>query len=251
MLRHVAMAVGQLILPAHCAACGAPSPPDRRWPLCEVCGRAMADLLARPYCPLCGRHAGPHTSGPEGCLFCREYPVLFDGAVRVGPYEGALKTLILRCKREPRVGLGQVLGRLLTDRLALADWADRIEWIVPVPLHWSRRIRRGFNQARVMAGELVRAVPACRGVWPRALARVRPTPHQTLLPASGRRKNVRGAFRARRGAGLKGRSVLLVDDVLTSGETIGECTRTLKKAGAAEVYVAVAATADFDEPGPW
>jgi len=245
------MAVGQLILPAHCAACGAPSPPDRRWLLCDVCGRALADLLARPYCPLCGRHAGPHTSGPEGCLFCRQYPVLFDGAVRVGPYEGVLKTLILRCKHEPRVSLARVLGRLLADRLALTDWADRIDHVVPVPLHWSRRIRRGFNQARAMAGELVRAVPASRGVSGWALVRTRPTPHQTLLPASWRRKNVRGAFRARRRANLEGRSVLLVDDVLTSGETIAECARALKKAGVAEVYVAVAATADFDEPGPW
>jgi len=251
MLRRAARTVGQLILPAHCAACGTPVPPDGRWPLCEACARDLAALIQASYCPVCGRRAGPHTAGPDGCAFCRRYPVPFDAAVRAGTYEGPLKTLILRCKYEGRAGLAQVLGRLLAERLALADWADRVTRVVPVPLHWSRRVRRGFNQARVMAEELVRAVPGRRRVDRRTLRRTRATPHQTGIPARSRRRNVRGAFRAQRGADLGGRSILLVDDVMTSGTTVAECTRVLKRAGAAEVYLAVAATADFDDPGPW
>jgi len=202
-----------------------------------------------PYCPACGRKAGPHTAGPKGCLFCRKYPVRFDGAVRAGAYDGPLKALILRCKYGPRAALAPVLGRLLADRLALADWADRIDCVLPIPLHWTRRVHRGFNQALGLARELVRATPRCETVHGRILVRTRATPHQTNLPAGRRRRNVGGAFRVR--GRLAGRTVLLVDDVMTSGTTVAECTRLLKRAGAAEVYVAVVATADFDETGLW
>ncbi len=252
MLSRLVTAVGQLVLPVHCAACGAPAPPDRRWPLCEVCGREMADLISAPYCPLCGRRAGPYTVGPDGCLFCRAYPVRFRGAVRVGPYEGPLKTLILRCKYERRVAIAGALGGLLRERLALAPWADQVDLIAPVPLHWTRGIRRGFNQAAVLARELAAAAPKAGGVSSRLLRRTRQTPHQTDLPAARRRKNVHGAFAARGSKdALKGKGVLLVDDVMTSGTTIGECTRVLRRAGARDVYVAVVATADYDEVGPW
>jgi len=252
MLSRLLTSVGQLVLPVHCAACGAPAPTDRRWPLCEVCGREMADLITAPYCPLCGRRAGPYTVGPEGCLFCRKFPVRFSAAVRVGPYGGPLKTLILRCKYERRTAIAGALGRLLRERLALAPWADQVDLVVPVPLHWARRIGRGFNQAALLARELAAAAPKAKGVSTRLLRRTRPTPHQTNLPAPQRRKNVRGAFVAR-GANdaLKGKGVLLVDDVMTSGTTIGECTRVLRRAGARDVYVAVAATADYDEVGLW
>jgi len=251
MLRRAARTVGQLLLPAHCAACGSPAPPDGRWPLCAACARDLADLLSAPYCPACGRHAGPYTAGPDGCAFCRQYPVPFDAAVRAGAYGGPLKTLVLRCKYGPRPALATVLGRLLAERLALAGWADHVDRIVPVPLHWSRRVRRGFNQALGMARELVRAVPGAGRVDRRTLVRTRPTAHQTGIPAARRRQNVRGAFRVRRGTDLAGETVLLVDDVMTSGTTVAECTRVLKRAGAGDVYVAVAATADFDDPGPW
>jgi len=252
MLSWLLTSVGQLVLPVHCAACGAPAPTDRRWPLCEVCGREMADLIAAPYCPLCGRRAGPYTVGPDGCLFCRKFPVRFSAAVRVGPYEGPLKTLILRCKDERRTAIAGALGRLLRERLALVPWADQVDLVVPVPLHWARRIGRGFNQAALLAREPAAAAPKAKGVSTRLLRRTRPTPHQMNLPAAQRRKNVRGAFVAR-GAkdALKGKGVLLVDDVMTSGTTIGECTRVLRRAGARDVYVAVAATADYDEVGPW
>jgi ComF family protein len=250
MLRPLWVSLRQLILPAHCAGCGAAAPPEGRAPLCDRCGRALAELLTRPYCPRCGRNAGPYTTGGEGCLFCRNYPVRFDAAARVGPYEAPLRNLILRLKKHGRVEIAPFLGRLLGEQVALAPWADRVEAIVPVPLHWSRRASRGFNQAALLARELGRMLgrrPA-RG----RLRRLRPTPHQMLLPADQRRRNVRGAFGpAWRAADLKGKGVLLVDDVMTSGTTIGECVGVVRDAGAAEVYVAVVATADYDDPGPW
>jgi ComF family protein len=250
MLRPLWGSLKQLLLPVHCAACGTASPADSRAPLCAACGRNLAELMEVPYCPLCGRNAGPYTSGPDGCLFCRNYPVKFNAAVRVGPYEEPLRGLILRCKSERRLELAPFLGRLLAEQLALAAWADRVDVIVPVPLHWGRRMSRGFNQAELLVRQLRRAVDQKPAV--KRLRRTRPTPHQAGLPSRQRRQNVRGAFaKGWLGADFREKGVLVVDDVMTSGTTIGECVRVVQDGGAREVFVAVVATADYDHPGPW
>jgi len=253
MLRDLWLGVRQLLLPAHCAACGTPSPPDGRLPLCEACGRRLAALMEAGHCRRCGRGAGPYASDETGCAACRKDRPRYDAAVRVGPYVEPLRSLVLRYKYERRAEMGAVLGRLLGERLAAAPWADAVEVVVPVPLHWTRRVRRGFNQADLLARELVRACRRAAGrAVGRRLLRVRATPHQTRLSATRRAANVRGAFRVRGGAdGVWGRHILIVDDVLTSGSTAEECARTLKAAGAAAVYVAVVAVAGREEQGPW
>jgi len=239
------------VLPAHCAACGAPSPAESRLPLCQPCSRALAACLEEPFCLRCGRHIGPHTVDKQGeCLFCRLYPIRHEATVRVGSYEEPLKSLILKCKHSRRPDVASLLGRLLSERVALTPWADRVDVVAPVPLHWSRRLNRGFNQADMIAGLVVAAGIGRLGR--RVLRRVRPTPLQSGLPASARAGNVRGAFRpGSNAADIAGCNVLLVDDVMTSGSTVAECVKVLKKAGAADVYVAIVATASFDHPGPW
>jgi ComF family protein len=250
MIGPILRSLSQLLLPAHCLACGQPVAADGRTPLCGPCGRALAKLIEAPFCPRCGRHVGPHTVDESGCVFCRVYPIRHDATVRVGAYEDPLRGLILACKYQGRTHVAPLLGRLLAERLAATPWADQVDLVVPVPLHWTRRCRRGFNQAALVAGAMTAA--GGRRLARRHLLRVRATPHQRLLPASERPANVRGAFALRRRAeDLKGKSILLVDDVMTSGTTVAECVRVLKKAGAAAVYVAVVATADYDEPGPW
>ena len=250
MFRAIGVSLRQLLLPGHCAACGDAAAPEGRFLLCPACGEAMAGLIESPYCPRCGRSAGPHPAALAGCAACRGRSLAYDGAARIGPYGEPLRRLVLAYKYARRVELGPVLGRLLAERVAAAPWADRVDVVVPVPLHWRRRCARGFNQAQGLAREVVRALG--RDLASKGLLRVRSTPHQTRLPPSERRANVRGAFAVRRrGTDLGARSVLLVDDVLTSGSTVGECARQLKKAGAAEVYVAVAAVAGPDEAGPW
>jgi ComF family protein len=110
-----------------------------------------------------------------------------------------------------------------------------IEALIPVPLHPRKRKERGFNQAAVIARELgrVKGFP----VQTKALCRVKNIPAQTGLEADARKRNVSGAFAVRRPAEVKGRTVLLVDDVYTTGSTVKECCRMLRRAGAREVRV--------------
>ena len=141
-----------------------------------------------------------------------------------------------RIKHATGEGLAEVVGELWAacagDRLGQLG----AEVVVPVPLHWRRRWRRGYNQSEALARPLAaRLGLPCRASW---LRRVRHTPEQTSQTAAGRRDNVRGAFRAR-GAELRGRTILLVDDVMTTGSTAAEAARTLREAGASRVVVAV------------
>jgi ComF family protein len=244
MFWHLWLAARQLILPAHCAACGRPAPPDRRTPVCDPCGVKLAALIGHTFCPRCGRSGPPYLRVEVGCSLCRDEKLPYDAAVRVGPYEEPLRRLILRYKYERRMEVAAVLGRLMAERLTVAPWADLVDVVVPVPLHWTRLIWRGFNQADLVAREMIASGGGHRPISARLL-RVRPTPHQTRLEPAERRKNVRGAFGVRPGkAAIDGQRVLLVDDVMTTGATVGECARTLKDAGAAAVFVAVVATAD-------
>jgi ComF family protein len=111
-------------------------------------------------------------------------------------------------------------------------------WVVPVPLHWWRHWRRGFNQAEALARALARRLDL---PIRRPLRRIKPTEKLAELSPTERARALRGAFRARKSPGLVGRTVLLVDDVLTTGATCGAAARALKQAGAARVVVAVIA----------
>jgi ComF family protein len=119
---------------------------------------------------------------------------------------------------------------------------EPIHCVIPVPLHWRRRWQRGYNQAEALARALAGACGfPCRSHW---LARVRHTPAQHLLSPSARRANVQGAFHARKRPELAGATVLLVDDVLTTGTTCSEAARALRDAGVRKVIVAVVARAE-------
>jgi ComF family protein len=163
----------------------------------------------------------------------------FDQAIRLGYYEGLLREVILQMKHASGEGLAELLAELWTERDLARFRALGAEVVVPVPLHWLRRWRRGYNQsealARVVADRL--GIPC----WPHGLRRVRNTPIQPSQSLAARRDNVRGAFQAGRAARWQGRAVLLIDDVMTTGSTADEAARALRDAGASRVSVAVLA----------
>ena len=154
--------------------------------------------------------------------------------VSSGRYEGALRDVIHAFKYEGRRSLADPLGRLMRDTgRALVDDCD---YVVPVPLHPWRRLRRGFNQARDLAARLDR--PVVDALW-----RVRATPSQMTLSADARRTNVRNAFTASPFAKIDDRVVVLVDDVRTTGATLDACAQALADAGAREVRALTVALA--------
>ena len=175
---------------------------------------------------------------------CRTKARGFDAAYSFGAYDGVLKKLIHLLKYD-RI---RTLAAPLADRLVSACPLDqRFDALVPMPLHWFRHWRRGYNQATLLAKELARrgGLPLVRGV-----RRTRATPPQAGLTGARRRANVSGAFQPLRGRPLQGMRVLLVDDVFTTGSTASACALALKRAGASYVAVLTLARADrrFQSP---
>lgn len=165
----------------------------------------------------------------------------FDRAYSFGAYDGPLRKLIHLFKYSGMKPLGKWLAGLLNRALPLDEEGEHFDAIVPVPLHWRRRWQRGFNQSAILA----RFVARDRGIPViRALRRVRPTATQAGLTNSNRRKNVTGAFRASSSAHLRGKRILLIDDVMTTGSTGASCAAALKRAGAASVTLLTLARVD-------
>ncbi len=226
-----------LVYPGVCAVCARPLGPDGR-DFCPACRAALLDD-PHPTCRRCAGTLGPNLPPADDCPRCRGEPWQFERVLRLGPYEGLRRDVILRMKHGQHEGLAEAVGELWADHAAdrLRDLKPGV--VVPVPLHWRRYWQRGYNQAAALARALAsRLQLPCRE---RCLRRLRATPFQSELTATARRDNVRGVFRAANGLLLRGETVLLVDDVLTTGSTASEAARALRAAGAVRVVVAVLA----------
>jgi ComF family protein len=198
-----------------------------------------------PLCLRCGLpFASAHAldSSVQECGACRADAPAFDGARSFGIYTGKLRQVILRLKFGGDERLGKRLGELLAPTWnSLPQIAESTSLlVVPVPLHPSRRRERGFNQSELLAAGLVRALGRMRSVPAPQIAnaclrRKRATPPQTGLSVAARRENLRGAFEVIKPDAVRGRGIVLLDDVMTTGATLSACSRTLKRAGAAQV----------------
>ena len=188
---------------------------------CAACGEVLEHPTGGPVCVVCWRLVA---ASPPLPFFVS---ARIDRAQAISAYDGPLRSIIHALKYEGRRSLARPLGRLMRERGA--DMIAGAACAIPVPLHPSRRRHRGFNQAADLARQMQMPVVA-------ALRRVRATPAQTGLPAARRHRNLRDAFAATRAArALAGATVLVIDDVSTTGATLDACAWTLKLAGIAEV----------------
>lgn len=228
------------VFPPLCALCGAEDPGDGRG--CDEHRLPLAP--PGPRCRRCASALPPAIADGERCADCRRDPPSFEAAIALGDYRAqpAIRDWILALKHGGRRDLAPSLGRALAarfaeDRSRRADESLGPPILVPVPLHWTRRLERGYDQARLVA-ESAAAEDGLEVVL--ALSRSRPTAVQGSIGAPSRRANVSGAFVPRllfgRGARkVTGRDAWIVDDVVTSGATASECSRALKRLGAARV----------------
>lgn len=243
-------AVLAVTLAPACAACQGVLDSPLAGSVCTHCWDAIRPLTG-PTCRTCGAPIPARrdaTALDESCAPCRRRPGAVDWGRVAAHYSGSLRDIIHAFKYDGRRSLAGRLGRVLAE--AGAPVLAGADCVVPVPLHPWKRLRRGFNQAAVLASGL--GPPVVHAVW-----RVRATRAQVGLPAATRRRNVRDAFvpslllgSRLRERTVAGRVVVLVDDVRTTGSTLHECARVLKQMGAREVRSLALALAPLREPPP-
>jgi len=199
-------------------------------------------MVALRYCRRCGATIGPNIPLREdGCSACPTTLPRFATVVRLGPYAAPLRGIVGELKYRRREQMLRRLGELLGEAIIARDDVEAPELIMPVPMHWRRRLSRGYDHARALARRLARCLDLPVGG---ELIRVRHTPPQVTLSRSRRIEMVRGAFALRSRAPIEGAHVLLVDDVTTTGATANEAARTLLGGKASRVTLAVVAKAE-------
>jgi ComF family protein len=234
MIRGLVDGLVAVVIAPTCAACGEPLDTPTQSPVCRRCWASIR-LLTPPFCQVCGdpvlSRASP-ASGAERCARCRQRPTHIARGRAIGEYDGTLRAILHALKYDGRKSLARPLSALM--RIHCNDVLGGADMVVPVPLHWRRQWRRGFNQAAELAAGL--GLPMVR-----ALRRRRHTRSQADLPAGERQANVRDAFKVARRRSLVGACVVVVDDVSTTGATLEACARALTEAGVREVRAVTAA----------
>ena len=266
VLRSGGMAVGWVVadlinifLPSDCLVCGAAMATLGNVRVCEACVArvgptqgAEQDVL----CSRCGDALGMESArfaaamGVSECTMCRLAPPMFERAVAFSSYDHEMREMLHLLKYD---GMRAVAEHVLGDGLAAAirrlrgDAASEL-MVVPVPLFAARERERGFNQSRLLAVAAVKRLSRLEPEWKlrvedRVLSRVKDTRALYELNPQQRRRNLQGAFRVLDPKAIRGREILLIDDIMTTGATARECAKVLKRAGAAKVWVGTAAKA--------
>ena len=227
-----------ILFPPLCHCCKGFIPDAGELHLCPAC-LAGTPVIASPLCTACGLPFATERGIEHSCSGCHEDPPPFAAARAAVEFDG--RELIHRFKYGKKVQHSRPLGLLAARQLDEFATASGADLLIPVPLHVKRLRQRGFNQAVLLGEVLARKwrLPLSR----KNLRRIRWTEPQINLSAAERQGNVRGAFAVHDPAEVRERRIILVDDVYTTGSTVAECARTLKKAGAGAVFVVTIARA--------
>jgi len=230
--------VNHLLWPAVCRNCSK-NISETENGLCQDCWDNLLTSTGADYCPRCGRDVSRYALLGGVCPNCQGEEIHFDQITRAGVYAETLRDIILSFKKD-RTELDSLLGLLADSALQPSPFFNDIDLFVPVPLHWWRRLVRGYNQSMVIAKKFRHPTAKIST----DLARIRYTRYQPTMPSpAARAKNVAGAFAVRRRHQFAGRRICLIDDIKTTGATLNECAKTLKEAGASKVYALVLAVA--------
>lgn len=226
--------VNQLLWPAVCINCKQ-SICEGDNGFCRDCWGELLGCTGGDYCRRCGREASRYGVIDECCPDCQGKEIHFDKIARCGVYRESLRKMILAFK-SGKTELDSAMGFLANSALEGSGFAGEIDFFVPVPLHWSRRLLRGYNQSLI----LVKRLKHNSAKIDTGLVKIRRTRTQaTMTSPAHRAANVAGAFAVRYRHKFGGQRVCLVDDIKTTGATLNECAKTLREAGALKVFALV------------
>ncbi|KJU87142.1 amidophosphoribosyltransferase [Candidatus Magnetobacterium bavaricum] len=222
-----------LLFPQECPVCLYPSDSFRTAPICSSCWSTIRPITGK-CCSVCCTPVVEPSGGDDSvlCRECEDVRPLYRSALAFGTYEGVLREAIIRYKFSPIKRLSRPLGDLICS-LPI----PKVDMVMAVPVTKKRLIERGFNQTAILAHRLSREFDIA--IVDDAALKIRETGHQVRLSREERLRALQGAFEVARD--VKDKRILLVDDVLTTGATVNECSKVLLDAGAKEVYVAVLA----------
>lgn len=229
--------VVDIIYPRVCLVCRTPLK-DRACVDATVCLECWSKIKinAPPFCNRCGRHLEKTHLAKNICPSCIRNELHFDRAFSPCKYDGIIKELIHEFKYKGKDHIGLTLSKLMIDFIKEYDLPlEYLDYIAPVPLHKTKLREREFNQAEILGRNI--ASYFNKNLLKDALVRNRFTKTQTELEHQERLQNIQGCFTVARGADIKGKNILLIDDVLTSAATASEAALTLKKSGANIVFV--------------
>ncbi len=226
--------------------------------VCPDCAASFSPLVP-PICKRCGSMLGKNSPRPMICGHCLESPPRFRMARAYGAYDQILKPLIQHFKYQGKIGLARPFGMLLFSAFVRHWDPKEIDVILPIPLHIRRFRERGFNQAYLLLRDWPRIAKRFQTdcthlrTETRALVRIRPTKPQVGLDRAARQENIRDAFQIKKPEKIRGKRILLVDDVVTTGSTANECSRLLLDHGLAAradlLTLARAGGTKADSPG--
>ena len=233
ILKNNASRVLDWVYPRICPECGKLCDREARH-LCWDCFQRI-ELYRDGLCEKCGQPTEGVVHHAFLCGACRKHPYAFDRARATAVYQGVLSNQLQAFKYNQALWLKDDLVDLLEGGVRAHYDSEAIDLIVPVPLHFLRLHKRTYNQAAILAQALAQRLDRSCDV--QSLIRTHQTATQTRFHAQQRQQNVKGAFRVVRPAWICQRNILLIDDVMTTGATVGECSRVLKAAGANKVVV--------------
>jgi len=245
--RIFAESLSTVFFPSSCRLCESPLLRLSRLPVCDACIDSI-QAFDVPRCGICGEAVNSFRDSEEEilCGMCNRARPHFMRAYAYGSYDGALRGLIHLLKYQQVKPAAEPLGKLLAS--GMSGFNGNVLFpilVVPVPLFGAKQRQRGFNQADLLSRAVLKHLnswnPSRFELHTGNLKRIRSTVSQTGLTSHQRRKNVRGAFALSKPRQVQGRSVLLIDDVYTTGTTLNECARVLRSVGAERVWVATVA----------
>lgn len=234
-----------IFYPRSCLHCKRNLNDSRELYLCDDCKR-QTSYIDTFHCMRCGASIAPYGASisKESCAACKGRRLYFDSMTAIASYDGAMKTLIHKFKYARQKYLFRMLNDIIVTHNKLKDIVPDIDVVVPVPLYWLKKMRRGFNQSELLSLGINRYFS--KPLSANNLCRIKNTESQTRLPKSQRQKNIHNAFFVKYPGLFQEKKILLVDDVMTTGVTASECSKKLKESGARHVHLLVLANAKYN-----